>query len=90
MGKPFKISTPAPTRDDRGRFVQLTPPSPPQIVDKARQSGTPVDEVVAEERVPDHPISNPTKKADGTYETEIQWPKAGPVNDANKKPMRVG
>lgn len=91
MGKPFRIeSTPAtPPRDAAGRFTQLTPPAPPQIVDEARRSGRSVDTVVADERVPDHPVAK-TTKASGGYQEQNPWPPAGPVNDDNKKPMRVG
>jgi hypothetical protein len=92
MGKPFRIeSTPAtPPRDAAGRFTQLTPPAPPQIVDEARRSGRSGDTGVADERVPDHPVAKTTKEASGGYQEQNPWPPAGPVNDGNKKPMRVG
>ena len=89
MAKPFKITTNTP-RDERGRFQQLTPPAPPQVVDAARAEGTSADRYVAEVRVPDHPVAETGKRAGGGFVEEKPWEPAGPVNDANKKPMRVG
>lgn len=87
MSKPFKITSPQPTgwRDpNSGKFTRVVPPAPPQIVREASQRGVPVNQVIEENRAPEHPT--PAGKPSGQ---EIPWPEAGPVNDADKKPMKL-
>jgi hypothetical protein len=90
MGKPFRIAANTPPRDTTGRFTQMTAPPPPQVVDEARRTGKSVDVTVAEKRVPDHPVEKTTKEPSGGYQEQNPWPAAGPTNDGNRKPMRVG
>jgi len=84
MAKPFKLATSTPPRDSSGRFTQPIPPAPPQVADEARRDGTSADVAANEVAVADHPTPGSAKRGE-----EIPWPKAGPVNDAGNKPMRV-
>lgn len=89
--KPFRVDAPGPSATDIGRmpdgkFTRFQPPGPPRIVRESSERGVDVDVVIGENRAPEHP--SPKGSPPGSQ--EIPWPPAGPINDANKKPMRVG
>jgi hypothetical protein len=83
MGKPFKVAEQQAPRDGRRNLNQMKSLSPPQVVQKAKDTGTSADKMSEEESVPDHPVP------DGVKDSEKPWPKAGPINDTNTKPMRM-
>jgi hypothetical protein len=48
---------------------------------------TPPSIYTSDVRTPDHPVDDSTTREDGIME-EKPWKPSGPVNDANKPPMR--
>ena len=78
---PFKVTSPRDpgvVRRPDGRFAPAKPVPPPgEIMEQARSQGRTMPEVLEE------------NKADLSQQ-QLAWPPAGPVNDGNKKPMKLG
>lgn len=76
-----------------GKFVRLEAATVEAVRQMAVDEGIKVDEVIRRERVPDFqvPAKATTDTATGTVQqaNSIPWPPAGPVNDADRPPMRL-
>jgi hypothetical protein len=79
MRPSFKITDPGTTGIAAGSLPgdERAGKNPYQVLEQARRQGKMVPEVVRENPVPDG-------------EARIPWPAAGPTNDANRPPMRLG
>ena len=99
MTKPYKITSQVQVgRTSDGRFTRLVAEAPPQVIDETIRKGVDLNAAIREARVPDRlvgtgapknvaPIGAKTRAP--VYPDAIPWPKAGPVNDANRKPFKV-
>lgn len=97
MGKPFKLEGGDLNQANIGRaadgkFAKLEQPAAHDLVEEAKDEGKLVSDVMRERRVPEKEIGSekPTEaEGDAVYEDNLPWPEAGPVNDADKKPMKL-
>lgn len=100
MGKPFQIKSEAAIgRGPAGQFQRLvTPKGPVQVIDESGEKGIPLPEVLRSVAVPDtevgmgapQNVAGPGAAAPApVYPAALPWGPAGPVNDANKKPMKL-
>lgn len=93
MGKPFKLDGGDGGSDDigivrgaQGRFERKPAAPPADVLETAKSEGRGILEAVRTEHVADHP----TPKGNPQAGEEIEPLPNGPMNDANKKPFRVG
>lgn len=98
MGKPFRITGPASAvtnigRAPNGKFVRVEAPTNAQLMRMAQDEGESIEDVLQRERTADHdePSAPKTTPEHGTVHeaNTIPWPPAGPINDANRPPMRL-
>lgn len=98
--KPFKITSQVQLgRSGDGRFTkQLVAAAPPQVLDLTIDKGVRLNEAVNTSRVPDRAVGDGPKKdvagpnarvPSPVYPDSLPWPKAGPVNDANRRPFKA-
>lgn len=95
MGLPFKLQGPkvAVGRATDGKFTRIEEPCPGKVHEQAKSEGRSVEDVVAEQRAPDRAVGSDTaQEAEGggtIYPETLPWPEAGPINDDDRKPMKL-
>jgi hypothetical protein len=98
MAKPFRITGPAKAsigigRAPNGKFVRLEAATGAELLQMAQDEGVKIDEVLRRERMPDNSQTADAVSSDelGTVHqsNSIPWPPAGPINDADRPPMRL-
>lgn len=99
MAKPFKLTTQAAIgRGEGGRFERLVSAAPPEVIRRTYEDGIELNQAIREAAVPDRlvgkgepeNVAGPGSRAKApVYPDAIPWPKAGPVNDADKKPFKL-
>lgn len=98
MAKPFRITSTAQVgRANDGKFTRLVADAPPKVLGSTVEKGIPLNAAIRAAAVPDREtgkgapqnVAGPGSPAKApVFPDAIPWPKAGPVNDANRKPFK--
>lgn len=94
MGKPYKLTQQDGQganigRAPDGKFTRLEEDR--AAIRQAKEDAGNVQDVARETRAADFPAAAEPEVVDGdaVYKETIEWPEAGPVNDADRPPMKL-